>query len=167
MKRGFTLVELVLAISMIGLQALILGPPLMNAVKEYNIVWSRRQTLAQARSAMDRMVQEISLIPSSSQIIDIASPTSFQFEYPAGTAITYTLSAGKLQRNAADLATNVGLLEFKYYDANGNETSNKPSVRTIQIRLTLNAPSSQGTVPLSSTVFVRNAGNNYGNYTSP
>lgn len=161
------MVETVLAIAMIGLQAFVLGPPLMNAVKEYNIVWSRRQTLAQARSAMDRMTQEISLIPSSNQLVDISSSTSFQFQYPAGTAITYSLSGTNLQRNGANLATNVGLVEFKYYDANGNETASKPSVRTVQVRLTLNAPSSQGTVPLSTTVFLRNSGTIYGNYTSP
>ncbi len=166
-NAAFTVVELVLAIAMIGLQAFVLGPPLINAVKEYTMVWSRRQTLAQARSAMDRMVMEVGLIPSSSQIINISSPTGFQFEYPAGTSITYSLNAGRLQRNGADMADNVGLLEFKYYDVNGNETSNKPSVRTIQIRLTLNAPSNQGTLPLTTTVFLRNTGGHYSNYTSP
>lgn len=167
MRKGFTMVELVLVIGILGMQALILGPPIMKSVEEYNLVGARRQTLAEARSAIDRMVKEIRLIPSSAAIVNISSATQFQFQYPLGTNITYALSGTTLQRNGATLATGATLLEFKYYDVNGNETATAASVRTIQIRLTLAAPSSQGSVPLTTTVFLRNLGNDYDLFTSP
>lgn len=167
MKRGFTIVELVLVMGILGIQALILGPPIITAVKQYTLVSSRRQALAEAQSAMDRMVKEIRLIPSSAAIIDISSPTQFQFQYPLGTTITYSLSGTTLQRNGATQAPNVATLDFSYYDAAGLATVTLTAVRTIQIRLILNAPSSQGTVPLTTTVFLRNLGSNYGNFTSP
>lgn len=167
MKRGFTLVELVLVMGIMGIQAFMLGPPIITAVKQYDLVWSRRQALAEARSAADRMVKEIRLIPSSAAVISIASPTQFQFQYPLGNTITYELDGTSLERNGAMIAPNVSFLEFKYYDAAGLETVTRALVRTIQIRLTLNARSNHGTVPLTTTVFLRNLGNNYGNFTSP
>lgn len=167
MRRGFTMVELVLVIAILGIQALMLGPPIMKAVQQYDLVWSRRQTLGEARSAMDRMVKEIRLIPSSAAIIDISSPTQFQFQYPAGNTITYALSGTTLLRNGATQASNVGTLNFNYYDAAGVATITRTAVRTIQIKLTLNAPSNHGTVPLTTTVFLRNLGTDYGNFTSP
>lgn len=167
MRRGFTIVELTLVMGILGIQALILGPPIITAVKEYALVSSRRQALAEARSAIDRMVKEIRLIPSSAAVLDVSNPTQFQFQYPLGTTITYSLSGATLQRNGVTLAPNVGTLDFSYYDAAGLATVTPAAVRTIQIRLTLNAPSGQGTVPLTTTVFLRNLGNGYDNFTSP
>ncbi len=167
MQKGFTMVELVLVIGLLGIQAFMLGPPIIKAVQEYDLVWSRRQTLAEARAAIDRMVKEIRLIPSSAGIIDISSATQFQFQYPLGTNITYALNGTTLQRNGSDLAYNVNLLHFAYYDASGVATATKSLVRTIQIQLTLNAPSAHGTLPLTTTVFLRNLGSDYGNFTSP
>lgn len=168
MRRGFTIVELVLVIALLGIEAFVLGPPLAVAVKEYVLVSSRRQTLAEAKSAMDRMVKEIRLIPSQAAVISVASPTAFQFQYPLGTAITYALNGTALERNGTALASNVGLLEFKYYDSAGAETAVASRVRTIQIRLTINAPSGSGTLPLQTTVFLRNStGSMYTDFTSP
>lgn len=166
-RRGFTIVELVLAMALLGIQALILGPPIITAVKQYDLVWSRRQALAEARSAVDRMVKEMRLIPSSAAVVSIASPTQFQFQYPLGNTITYAQNGTSLERNGLMLAPNVGFLEFKYYDAAGLETASIVALRSVQIRLTLNAKSNHGTVPLTTTVFLRNLGSNYGNFTSP
>lgn len=166
MKRGFTIVELVLVIALLGIEAFVLGPPLAAAVKEYVLVSSRRQTLAEARSAMDLMVKEIRLLPLGG-VTDVTSPTSFQFQYPLGTPITYALNGTTLERNGIALASNVGLLEFKYYNAAGTETAINANVRSVQIRLTINAPSNSGTLPLMTTVFLRNTGAMYNNFTSP
>lgn len=167
MKRGFTVLELVLVVALLGIEAFMLGPPLAVAVKEYALVSSRRQVLAEARSAMDRMVKEIRLIPSSGAVISVASATNFQFQYPLGTLITYSLNGTTLERNGAALASNVGTLEFKYYDSIMAETLNPGSVRFVRIRLTINAPSNSGTLPLETAVFLRSTGVEYGTFTSP
>lgn len=167
MKRGFTLVELVLVVALLGIEAFMLGPPMMVAVKEYALVSSRREALAEARSAVDRMVKEIRLIPSSAAVIDVSGANSFQFQYPLGIAITYALDGTDLERNGVVLASNVGLLEFKYYNSAGAETAAAAAVRSVQVRLIINAPFNYGTVPLTTTVFLRNTGNEYNNYTSP
>lgn len=167
MKRGFTTIELVLVVALLGLEAFMLGPPLAVAVKEYALVSSRRQLLAEARAAMDRMVKEVRLIPSSAAVLDVSSATAFEFEYPLGTSITYALDGTDLERGGVVLASNVGLLEFKYYDSAGAETLVEAAVREVQIRLTLNDPFNSGTMPLSTRVFLRNTGNEYNDYTSP
>jgi prepilin-type N-terminal cleavage/methylation domain-containing protein len=167
MKRGFTVVELVMVIALLAIEAFMLGPPLTAAVKEYALVASRRQALAEARTAMDRMVKEIRLIPSSAAVVSVASPTNFQFQYPLGTAITYSLNGTTLERNGIALASNVGVLQFKYYDSSGSETANPANVNRVMIWLTTNVASGGGTLPLATTVFLRNTGNEYGNFTSP
>lgn len=167
MKRGFTLIELVLVVALLGLEAFMLGPPLMVAVKEYALVSVRRQSLAEARTAMERMAKEIALIPSSAAVISVDSATSFQFQYPLGTNITYALDGTDLERNGAALASNVGLLEFKYYNAADAETVNEAAARWVQIRMTINVPFSGGTLPLTTSVFLRNTGDEYNNFTSP
>lgn len=164
MKRGFTSVELVLVIALLGIEAFMLGPPLAVAVKEYALVSSRRQALVDAQLAMDRMVKEIRLIPSSAAVIDISSSTYFQFQYPLGTTITYALNGTTLERNGKALASNVVLLEFQYFDGSFWFANTTASVRTVQIRLTLNALPNFGTMPLVTTVFLRNAGNQYQNF---
>lgn len=167
MRRGFTLVELVMVIAMLAIEAAMLGPPLTAAVKEYVLVSTRRQALAEARAAMDRMVKEIRLIPSSAAVVSVASPTNFQFEYPLGTPITYALNGTTLERNGVALASNVGQLQFRYYDSNSAETVVPANVRRVMIALTTTVPSGGGILPLFTTVFLRNTGNEYSNFTSP
>lgn len=167
-RRGaFTTVELVLAVALLGIQAFILGPPLAQMVSAYNLVSVRRAALAQGRAALGRMVQEIRLIPGTAQITNISSSTQFQFQYPAGTSITYSLNGTNLNRNADILARNVSFLEFKYYNAAGVETSTIASVRSIRVTLTISVSSDTGTIPLQTWVFLRSTGSYYGNFTSP
>lgn len=162
--KAFTLTELVLVIAMMSILAIGMGPPLIRAVQQYDIVWSRREALAQARAAMDRMVKEIRLIESSADVVTVSASDSFQFEYPNGTAITFDKNGTDLRRDSDVLAENVSALEFKYYDSSGSETSTAANVRRIQITLTLDAQHNHGSLTLRTNVFLRNTGNNYDDF---
>lgn len=160
-KNGFTLVELVLVIALMGILAFALAPALITGVRSYDIVWSRRQVLAEGRVAMDRMVKEIRLIESSSDVIATNSPAEFDFEYPNGTSIAYSLDGTDLKRNTDVLASDVTALEFKYFDSTGSETSTEADVRRVQVTLTIDAPGNHGDLTLRTNVFLRNTGNSY------
>lgn len=149
--------ELVLVIAMLGILAAVLGPALNRAVRGYDIVWSRRAALAQARSAMDRMAQEIRLIQSSADVLNVSSSTSFQFEYPDATSITYSLSSTNLLRNTDILASNITALEFRYFDSAGVATATAVNVRRVQITFTITA-GSYGTLTLGTHAFIRTTG---------
>ncbi len=161
---GFTLVELVLVIAMLGILAAVLGPGLGTALRSYQVVLARRATLAQARAGMDRIVHEIRLIGRPSDILNVSSSTSFQFEYPNNNAITYSLSGTNLLRNSDVLASPVSALEFKYYRASGAETATASLVQRVQITFTTTAPAGQGSLTLRTNVFLRALNDRYADF---
>ena len=156
--RGFTPVELVLSIAILGILGTALGPGIASSVKTYSLTASRRQTTAEARAGMARMVAEIRQIPGSAQVISIGA-TSFQFQFPVGTTITYSLSGSNLLRNADVLVANVSSLAFAYYDESGAVTAVAANVRSVQISFTTTAP-----MTLRTRVFLVNTGNYYGGF---
>jgi prepilin-type N-terminal cleavage/methylation domain-containing protein len=81
-QKGFTIVELVLTIAIIGLLSTVVGPIIMNAMRGYTLVSARRSTLAETRQAMERMISDIQRIPSSNAI-DIFTPNALQFDISA------------------------------------------------------------------------------------
>lgn len=164
--RGFTLVEMVLAIAITGIMAMIWVPGLTSVFQGFDLLTVRRQVLAESRAGMDLMVREIRLIPSSSSITAV-SATSFTFQYPAGTSIVYALSGTNLQRNSVTLIGNVSSLAFTYYDELGVATTTASAVRSVQIQFTVASPNSQPSYTLRTRVFITNTGNRYANFTSP
>jgi prepilin-type N-terminal cleavage/methylation domain-containing protein len=165
-KRGFTLIEMALTIVIIGITIGLLSPWLINAVQAYDLVSTRRIMLGQVRAGLDRMVREIRLIPGQAQIISTTA-SSFQFQYPAGTNITYSLSGTDLKRNTDKLIQNVTALTFTYYDQAGNTTTTASSVRSVGIQISAHTTSSNNAYTVRTRVFVRNTGNNYSSFTSP
>ena len=164
--HGFTLIELVLSLALVGVLGAVITYGLPAAVQSYDLIWARRAVLTESRSGMARMTKEIRLIPSSSQIISIGA-ANFQFEYPAATTITYSLSGGNLFRNSDILIKNISTLTFSYYDETGSTTSTPANVREIGIAFTADSPGNISSYSLKTRVFLRNTGNDYANYTSP
>lgn len=160
-KKGFTTVELVLVLAILGVMAFLLSPTMLSALRSYDIIQSRKELVNQGRAAMERMAAEISYIQSASDVVDVSSSTSFQFEYPDGTPITYSLSGTSLMRGADILADNISSLTFTYYDGTGATTSTAANVRRIKIGLVLDDPGDHGTLSLSTQVFLRNTGNEF------
>jgi prepilin-type N-terminal cleavage/methylation domain-containing protein len=164
--RGFTLLEVLLVTIMLGILGMVLGPILGKSVGTFNIISSRQQVLAEARSGMDRMVRELRLTPSATLLSNIGV-TNLQFQYPLDTNITYSLSNGNLLRNSDVLVGNLTSLIFTYYDQAGSVAVLPINVRSIGIQMTVNSSSSNSTLTLRTRVFLRNTGNGYANFTSP
>jgi prepilin-type N-terminal cleavage/methylation domain-containing protein len=164
--RAFTIIELILTIAILGVLAGGIGPGVSAAINTYDRILNRRQMLAEAEAGMERMVREIRLIPGSSQVTSAAT-TSFQFQYPTGTSITYSLSGTNLSRNSDILLANISSLAFTYYTQAGATTTTAASVRSVGIQFTMTSSGSTPSLTLSTRVFIRNTGNNYVNFTSP
>lgn len=164
--RGFTFVELVLVTALLGVLGMVIGPPLYNAINGYDLVTTRRLVLAESRAGVERMVKEIRLIPSSTEITAL-NLQSFQFQYPVSTNITYSLSGTNLMRNSDILIQNVLSLTFTYYDEDGLTTSTPANVRSVGFVLTIDSPGAIANLSLRTRTFIPNTGNNYANFTSP
>ena len=162
--NGFTLVETVLVIALLGVLAFALGPALGESFKSYDLIQSRRIVLMEARSAFERMVREIRLIESASDVLDVSSSTHFQFEYPNNTTILYTLNGTNLLRNGEILASPVNSISFNYYDSAGNITSTAANVRRINIQASFDAPGGKSGITLQSSIFLRNLGGDFSGF---
>ena len=163
-RYGFTMIEFVLVIALLGILSTVLGPPLAEGLRGYAIVRDRRSLLAEGRAAMDRMVKEIRLIPSSTNILDVSSSTSFSFQYPAGTTLTYVLAGTDLRRNSNTLATGVTSLTFSYFNAAGTPTSTTSAVRRVRIVFTMAPSGGSGTLTLRTDIFIRDTGTRYAGF---
>jgi prepilin-type N-terminal cleavage/methylation domain-containing protein len=164
-KSGFTIIEFVLSIAILGIIATAVAPTIYAAVSQYSLIWSRRAVVAEVQSGMDRMLYEIRLIPGSAQVTTIGA-SSFTFQYPTGTSITYSLSGGNILRGSDILIAGVTALAFAYYDEDGNVTATAANVRSVGITLTATVSGSTA-YSYRSRVFIHNTGNRYTTFTSP
>lgn len=164
--KAFTLLEILLVSAMIIIFGMVVGPILGNAVQSTTITSSRRQVLAETRAGMDRMVKEISLIPTTNVLGNIGA-SSFQFQYPLGTSITYSLSGTNLLRNSDILIGHVTSLTFTYYGESGSTTETAANVRSIGIDVLTLSIDDNSPLRLRTQVFLRNTGYNYGNLSTP
>lgn len=145
-KNGFTLVELVIVIVIIGITASIVGFMLLGTVKAWTFKFNRNDILWDGRLALDRMTREIRAVKDSTSVTT-ASAAQFRFSDTGNKDITYSLSSTNLNRDengtANLLAENVSALTFTYYnssDAVIPSPAVSPSatdIRRVRINLTL------------------------------
>ena len=145
-KGGFTLIELVIVITIVGIAASIIGAMLLGTINAWTFKVNRYDLLWDGRLALDRMTREIRAIKNTTSVTT-ASSAQFRFINTGNVDITYSLSSTNLNRtengSANLLAENVSSLAFTYYDANGNTIATptvSPSatnIRRVRINLTL------------------------------
>lgn len=155
--KGFTLVEMVLVIVVLGAIAGVTAKVMMAGVDAYSLVMSRRDALDHARVGMDRMVRDLQAIHP----IQIFWKTNTHLSYINGfiSAAHYErrISNGYpiLSRNNQELAGNVSLLDFDYLKANGNNAFWPWDIRRINIELNVQSVGGYGTIFLRTEVFPR------------
>jgi prepilin-type N-terminal cleavage/methylation domain-containing protein len=145
-KNGFTLIELVIVIVIIGIAASIIGTMLLGVVKAWTFKFNRNDILWDGRLALDRMTREIRTIKTSTNVTT-ANSSQFRFTDTGNKDITYSLSSTNLNRTegatANLLAADVSSLSFTYYNSSDTaipSPSVSPAVtdiRRVRINLTL------------------------------
>lgn len=170
-SKGFTLIEIVITIVLIGILSGIAAMIILQGVRAYSDEQSRSDSHYQARLAIERMAREIRTIKQPG-LLGAATPppvigaisgnpaASFIFTDASGATITYSLSGTTLNRTVggipAALAQNVMTLEFWHYDNTGTPTTAAASVWTVRIDITVTPTSGTETYSLRSTVHPRN-----------
>lgn len=137
-SKGFTLIEIVLTIVLVGILAGVAAVIIMQGARSYSTEQSRGEAHEQARFALDRMAREVRLIRSCAAIIGPANPSNtLSFTDINGNAVVFSVAGVNLMRGPDLLASGVTSAQpFRFLDSAGNETTACPGIWFIEINLT-------------------------------
>ena len=130
-KEGYTLIEIVLVLVIIGVLAGILIEPLRQGIQSYVGIETRADLTSQAREATMRMVRELRNIRGQSDNtpeISTANATSITFTDVMDNGVTFSLSGSTVLRGPNILADKVSSLQFRYFDGSNTELTSLPLI---------------------------------------
>jgi len=158
-NEGFTLMEIILVLVLIGIMATVLIPTLQEGMQSYTATETRGDLTSQARQAASRITRELRNIQKEADNtpnISSANVSTVTFVDVLDNTISFTLSGGTVQRNSNALVEQVSNLSFRYFDVNNLELTGAftpNNVRRIMVTLTL-AEAGQ-TVLVTEQAFLR------------
>jgi len=152
-KDGFTLVELILVISLIGIIFFVSSIILFRSLDAYQFVTERTTVLERARFAVDRMTREFQLL-SEGEITNVSS-TSINFIDDQALSTDFSLSGTNLLRGNDVLCADVTSFTLTYFNAVGSVTSSANQVRRIRLDLTVAGGGTAGTTHLRAEAYLR------------
>jgi prepilin-type N-terminal cleavage/methylation domain-containing protein len=146
--RGWSLLELILVMVIMGTLAVFVGPMLLNAVNAYTRTQSTVATYGKMRYAMERMVRELGAVrrdPADTTAFDITAmtATNLAFTNDAGTQVTISFGGGNVNLGYAGTATGVltdqvSAFSLAYFRQDGaTAASGAVNVAYVEISMTL------------------------------
>jgi prepilin-type N-terminal cleavage/methylation domain-containing protein len=156
LQRGFSLIELVLTLLILGIIAAVVSQYALQGIRSYSGEQDRGDAHAQARLAAERLAREVRAIRSATAAdIPIMAATDLQFTDSLGQTIRFTWAANVLARNGQTLAVNVTSFAFTFLQADGATAAAVPAdLWFVQIALT--AAQGATSLPLRVRVHPRN-----------
>ena len=114
-RKGFTLIEYIIVILVVGVIAAVLGALIIQGVRAFDSIAAREALMTEAEAAAEKMSREIRNAGKSSDIVEADSNT-FSFTDIYGDGIKYYTEGKLLMRNEKILAANIKSADFFYYD---------------------------------------------------
>ncbi len=161
--RGYTLIELIMVIVMIGVLAGVSSFFLAKAIDIWQMEKSWEENVTEGRVAMDWLVREIREIKGAAYIT-IADAADLEFTNSNDVVIRFRKSGSTILRNSDTLTDAPTALLFEYFNQSNTELTSVPlsatdraNVWSIKVTLTVPTASPKGTVnnDLVSVVFPR------------
>lgn len=158
--KGFTMIELILAITLISMTIVGTASIIIKALDTYGMARQRRDAVQAGRYALDRISRELRQIASPATYILIASGTKFRYatQLVPLQFVEFTFAGGQLTRDSNLLVSNLtGTNGWTYYNAAGLPAAGIADI--VRVRITLNADTGvaeYGTVPLQTDIYLRN-----------
>lgn len=157
-ESGYTLIELVLTIIIVGIIAVVTASVLLRGIDTYSLVMNRKDANQHARVGMDRMVSELLL--ARWYDFTLINDTKIDFWDRDGSATSFKRTTYEgtvdLYRGNDFLAGQIALLDFDFYKQDNSTASWPWDVKRINIELTVQSLGGFGSVPLRTEVFPRN-----------
>jgi len=151
-KNGFTLIEFIIVIAILGVIAGLAVPFVIGAIDSWMLSKAERSNIFDARFALNRMVREIRQIKDDSSISTFTS-TRFVFTDINNNTIEFAQSGDTLLRisggdsnELADDLRDSGGLTFTYLDTDGNTTATAADVRMVRIQVIIESGGSSVTL---------------------
>lgn len=155
-EQGFTLIEVLLSLVMLGMITLAAAELLSMGARSAERVTVRQEMIAQARYGIERMTNEI-LKLKSSDITTIAADR-LDFNDSSGTATNFRVATvsgvTQVMRGNDLLIPNANALSFTYLDKDGNATATIANIRQIQWQVTI-PEAKWGNYTLRTNAFLR------------
>ena len=179
-KNGFTLIEIIVTMLLVGILAAVGGTAIGQAIKGYVEVKENSATTQKAQMAMSRVTREITEMMN---VYSAASNTTLPL---TGTGNCYSTTdcvrtigldngavkiasgSGTTLANGDILISNVGSFTLTYYNGAANATSTWPTgndrnLSQVKVEMTISRADGKTLQPLTAIVHPRNNGNLGGN----
>lgn len=162
-RQGFTLIEIIASLIILGLIALFGTSMLSNAVQGYTAARNADEVAQKAQMALQRMTVEFSTVdPSLAQLTGAATTITYVARFD-GTNETHVISQSGNQilytqgGTAYPLLDGVapGSLQFRYYTSYSAAAATSSSAATNIIGITFNMVGDDSTVGMSQTYSTR------------
>jgi prepilin-type N-terminal cleavage/methylation domain-containing protein len=134
--RGYTLVEMVVSITILGIIGLVCSGVILESMRVYSRTVPALDAGYKTDLALRTMKREIRDLQNTTSITSFGA-TAFSFKDSANNIIAYALSNGNLTRNGDLLAAGVTSLTFRYWQSDGNTASTAAKVHLIEVDLTV------------------------------
>lgn len=167
MNKGLTLIELLIALAIVGIISIGLIFMLTQGLKVWTGGTARTDIVDRGRIALDRLSRE--LRQAERFTINVMNATDIQFNVVGGVTnyvIAYKFTNNALWRSEktnmsspndfVPIANYVTNLTFSYYDKTGAVTSSTTAVRTVRVALVIDMPAPEQDVTLTTEIQLRN-----------
>lgn len=139
-QRGFTLVEMVMVIVLLGILAAIGAPMIANSMRLASTAGTDLGTASQLRYTTERLAREFRAVRLNGSAYDIgAAALPLTFTKTDGTVVTLSLSGSNLSISyggaSTVLSNQVSSLTLTYTNVTGVVFTNTPSFIDLQISL--------------------------------
>jgi prepilin-type N-terminal cleavage/methylation domain-containing protein len=137
-ERGFTLIEMVLVIVLLGIIGAALAVSFGPGIRTYVGVDLRKEALQNARTAIQRVIKET----REARLFDPCAPCvptdTLTFTDIKNNPITFAWSGtaqDPLTRNGVNLASNVDDFTVTFYEQDGTEPEDETEIWRVQVDL--------------------------------
>ncbi len=146
--RGFSLIEMIVSIVLLGILLAAAAPIFSTSLQSYVESRSRIDTLSKARFATERIARELREVRNAGGTYSFATmlPNAVSFTNASGTTVTITAAppdvmlAYSVPNVSSILTDELGAatdLSFTYYDSSGIPGATAATVAEVQVSLTL------------------------------
>ncbi len=154
--RGFTLVEIILSISLVSILFALTAILLSRGVSSFSTISQRGRQTQDARYAMERMMRELVLVKAGvGGDLNGTSATQISFKDKSGSNTDFHLNGQNLFRGSDLLLNRVTALTFTGYKTDGSVTASAPQTIRLRIQLTTLPQGETASLILRTDIFLR------------